>query len=183
MNIELHSVFVGSRRTGSTTWIIRSLARRPNAVLIFSDSELAEGAKRDYEKYVSSLPWLVRMWRRIRKVKAPLFYGLRMAADRSHELQSYGRAVVLDNSVLSTIASASIVHQAVFDLRDPVMEDLRNVIGTLERASHRQPLSVEETLDTVKRIYDKLLRMVADPFRSTGGHFKVRSDDRQDRRY
>lgn len=84
------------RRAGTTTWILMSVMREPDCVVIFKSANIAKDAEKTYKQLRKNAPWYLRLkWFFVPQITVPIFSNLETLG---HNLDGANRPVILDNS-------------------------------------------------------------------------------------
>lgn len=98
MNIrDLEYYYRNSRRSGSTTWILRSALKNPRCIIVFGSFDIALKAEKDYHRMKRNACWILKIKWFFKKPINPVFTSIKTVPE------GFDRPIIFDNSSLKYI--------------------------------------------------------------------------------
>lgn len=81
-----------SRRSGNTTWILKSAIENPNCIIVAYNKSYAKDLEREYNRLLKKSIWYKRIIWYFQKRRKPLFVS------DNFDFRGYNLPVIFDNS-------------------------------------------------------------------------------------
>ena len=92
---SLRNIVFHTRKTGNTTWILKSAIKYPNCVIVAHSMQYAQELEKQYFNMLAESPWHRKLYWKIFGRKHPKFTSI------NSRFEGTKLPVIFDNSVLS----------------------------------------------------------------------------------
>lgn len=91
---NLQEIVYQTRRTGSTTWILKAAIKNPECVIVSKNMQQAKQLEHQYRKMLLNVWWGQKLWWKLFGQKHPNFLSL------SSEFRGFRLPIIFDNGAL-----------------------------------------------------------------------------------
>ncbi len=91
---KVEDIIHQSRRTGNTTWILKSAVNNPNCVIVVNNQRYAKDLEHLYNNMLLLSPWYKRVYWSFFGRGVPQFVSI------SSDFRGYNKPIIFDNSSL-----------------------------------------------------------------------------------